>query len=124
MVKKAYHGLVLLTTSCLPRLFLIKYIQNMRFSLLKLIDVAILPVILAIVFKLFGLIISPLVYDLNLTISFENILPVFSLSYPNTNVELAVRSFSHVLMSGILAIGLCWLLIQAHYFHSTHISPL
>lgn len=94
----------------------------MKISLLKLIDVAILPSVLAATFKIFGLIISTHLFGSELQIN-TALVPYFVVTYPDTETYILVNTFSHLLLSVALVMGLSWLIVQAYHFHSTHIPP-
>lgn len=95
----------------------------MRISLLKLIDVSILPAILVFCFNYLGVVLSTYLFNLNWSQGQNDFLPLPLVIQSDIENRLLVNSFSQVFMSIGLVLGLAWFLIQAHHFHETHLPP-
>jgi hypothetical protein len=91
-------------------------------SILQLIDEAIIPALLVFGAKLVGLVLANSYYGLSWDVAHSgNILPL--LSYRSPEAFALANSFSNVLTYAVILIGFLWVLIRAHAFHASHISP-
>lgn len=93
----------------------------MKFNLLKLLDVSILPAFLVISAKILGLVIGLKFLGLDATIA--NPLSKKPLPWLDLPSLASLNTFTYSFMGLVLVIGTAWLLILAHYFHETHIQP-
>ena|SRR3989338_2393153 len=95
----------------------------MKISFIKLIDVSILPAILAVCFKFLGFIFAASLFNFEWSFSTSNLamFPLFANTDPNTRI--LANTFSQVIMFAFLVVGCAWLLFQAHNLHETHIHP-
>lgn len=95
----------------------------MKVSLLKLIDVSILPAVLMVSSKMLGLLLALRILGITFSTDIQGFIPKLLPAYSSEDSALLSQSLS-VLFSGIaLGLGCGLLLIQAHFFHETHISP-
>jgi hypothetical protein len=93
-------------------------------SLSTLIDEAILPALLLILAKFFGVLIVTFVIGSSWQLKFSSALPFLpTISYPNYQAYLTSNSYSNLLMYLVLALGCSFVLVKAHFLHSSHISP-
>jgi hypothetical protein len=93
-------------------------------SLSTLIDEAILPALLLILAKFAGVLIVTWVIGSSWQLKFSSALPFLpSVSYPNYETYLASNSYSNFFMYLVLVMGCSVILVRAHFFHSSHISP-
>jgi len=93
-------------------------------SLSTLIDEAILPALLLILAKFGGVVIVTLIIGSSWQLKFSSALPFLpSVSYPNYQSYLVSNSYSNLLMYLVLVLGCSFVLVKAHFFHSSHISP-
>jgi len=83
-------------------------------TLLKLIDEAILPAVLLVAAKIFGVALLTMQRNLNFTLNLKTL--------PVTEATL-INSYSNLFSYGIIALGVVFILIKAYLFHSSHISP-
>lgn len=93
-------------------------------SVTRLIDEAIIPAMFLILFKMTGLFLAS--YFLNLefevkTASFLKILP--SLNFVNFQDYVKAENYSNLAMFLAAAIGTTFVIMRAHFFHSSHIHP-
>jgi hypothetical protein len=90
----------------------------------KLIDSALLPAALMICGKVVGLWVANSLFDLDWTLNTDT--PHFAalqLDYFSTQDALIATSYSNAIMFLFVAIGFSFLLYQALFLHSSHISP-
>jgi len=93
-------------------------------SLSALIDEAILPAFLLILAKFGGVVIVTLIIGSSWQLKFSSTLPLLpSFSYPDYQSYLVSNSYSNLLMYIALVFGCSFVLVKAHFFHSSHISP-
>lgn len=93
-------------------------------SVTKLIDEAILPASALILAKVAGLVL--VILALKLPYQFElgtlfKVLPV--IKFENAQDYLIAESYSNLAMFTAAAAGAFFVLIRAHFFHSSHINP-
>lgn len=93
----------------------------MKIHLLKLFDVSILPAILAVCAKLFGVFIASFLFDITWSALGSSFFP--SVRYPDTVTLMYANSFSQICMGLVLVLGSGVILMLAHHFHETHIHP-
>lgn len=92
-------------------------------SLVKVIDVALLPAALMVVSKLIGIFISAALFEIEIDISSaaESILSIRPVV---ESADLsALSTYSDLIMYLLLASGFTFILVQATHFHDTHINP-
>lgn len=90
-------------------------------SLLKLIDEAIVPALLIFAAKLLGLVGANAWLNLSWDPSGNTLLPLFS--YRSPEAFLIANSWSNLLVLIVIIVGLFTVLVRAHVFHTSHISP-
>jgi hypothetical protein len=90
-------------------------------SLLKLIDEAIVPALLIFAAKMLGLIGANAWLNLSWDPSGASLLPLFS--YRSPEAFTIANSWSNVAVLAVIVTGLLVVLLRAHYFHNSHISP-
>ena len=91
-------------------------------SLLKLIDEAIIPALLVFGSKLVGLVVANYWYDLSWQApSGHSLFPLMRYGSPEA-FNLA-NNFSNAVMLAVVFVGFVWVLIRAHTFHESHVSP-
>lgn len=95
----------------------------MRISLLKLIDVSILPSVLVFCLKYLGVVLATYLFNLSWSSSKNDFLPLALVIQSDIENRLLINSFSQIFASIGLVLGLAWLLIAAHNFHETHLPP-
>lgn len=83
-------------------------------TLLKLIDEAILPAVILVAAKIFGVAALTSRWGLDFTLNLKN------LEGPNAHL---VNTYSNLFSYGAVALGLGLILARAYLFHSSHISP-
>lgn len=91
-------------------------------SLLKLIDEAIIPALLVFGAKLVGLAVANYWHDLSWEIA-EDASLLSLVSYRSEEAFLQANTLSNAFVLGAILIGFLWVLIRAHAFHGSHISP-
>lgn len=92
-------------------------------SLTKLIDFSLLPSALLVIGKFFGLYISIQVFNLqwglrNIPNSFFSLRPIFY-----SEDIIVASTYSDIFMFLVIAVGFSITLIQALFFHSSHVDP-
>lgn len=90
-------------------------------SLLKLIDEAIVPALLVFTAKLVGMVAVNVWLNLSWDDGSGSWLPLFS--YRSPEAFLLANGWSNALVLAVILIGLLTVLIRAHVFHTSHISP-
>jgi hypothetical protein len=90
-------------------------------SLLKLIDEAIIPGLLVFAAKLLGLVAVNVWLKLSWDSSNVSLLPLFS--YRSPEAFTLANSWSNVAVLAVILAGLLVVLVRAHIFHTSHISP-
>ena len=94
----------------------------MKRTLLKLIEYSILPAILLFLGKLLGLILIGSLFSIPIDINApDKQLLLFSTSVDQDSIE-TVSTYSDLFMFVIISIAMTFVLIQAIYFHNSHIS--
>jgi hypothetical protein len=89
-------------------------------SLLQLLDEAIIPALVVFSAKLIGLVLANYYYHLSWDVSGRAI-PF--ISYRSPEAFATANGFSNAIVLGIILIGFMSVLIRAHAFHASHISP-
>lgn len=89
-------------------------------TITKLIDEAILPALLLIVAKVFGILISAYFLKLNYTVAIS-IFP--KVSFNSLAGYKLAENYSNLIMFTAVAVGMLIILVRAHYLHDTHIKP-
>lgn len=90
-------------------------------SLLKLIDEAIVPCLLVFAAKLLGLVVVNGWLNLSWDPTGASLLPLFS--YRSPEAFLLANSWSNLLVLVVILAGILSVLLRAHVFHTSHISP-
>ena len=91
-------------------------------TLAKLIDEAILPGLVLVLGKFLGVILVAKIISANFRITLgEFFFPSFSFS--NYPTYYTVNSYSNLVMFAAVAIGAAFILVRAHFFHASHITP-
>lgn len=92
-------------------------------TLVKLIDEAILPGLVLVLGKFAGVVLVAKIISAKFTISAgEFFFPTFS--FTNLTTYYTVNSYSNLAMFAAVAAGAAFVLIRAHFFHASHISPV
>ena len=86
-------------------------------TLVNLIDNAIFPAVLLVSSKILGIVFMSKYLGISYTV--EGIKLVFN----DSQNYIAINSYSSLLMFVAVIGGLTWVLIKAHVFHDTHVSP-
>jgi hypothetical protein len=86
-------------------------------TLINLIDFAIFPAILIVASKILSIVF--LTRYFNAEYSVEGLKLVFN----NAENFIAINSYSSLFMYAAVLGGLIWVLIKAHVFHDTHVTP-
>lgn len=93
-------------------------------TVIKLIDEAIIPAIILICAKVFGLIGASLLFDLSFTLSQRKILSILpSVSFSSFQDYVTAENYSNLAMFIAAAAGTIFILVKAHFFHESHIHP-
>lgn len=93
-------------------------------NIIKLIDEAIIPAVALIISKMLGLFLSS--YFLHLPFEVKNsrifwILP--SVHFNNLTDYIRAENYSNLAMFLAASVGCFYVIIRAHFFHESHISP-
>lgn len=93
-------------------------------SLVKLIDEAIVPAVVLILAKMFGIFASIYFMNMSFTIVKGGLLFVLpSIHFLNRNDYVSAENYSNLAMFGAVCLGTILVLVRAHFFHESHISP-
>lgn len=93
-------------------------------TVIKLIDEAIIPAIILICAKTFGLIGASLIFDLPFTLQQRKILSFLpSVQFSSFQDYVSVENYSNLAMFIAAAAGTIFILVKAHFFHESHIHP-
>lgn len=95
--------------------------MRLSHSLLKLIDEAIVPGLLVFAAKLLGLVAVNAWLNLSWDPTGNSLFPLFS--YRSPEAFALANSWSNLAVLAVILIGLVTVLVRAHIFHTTHISP-
>lgn len=93
-------------------------------STVKLIDEAVIPVMILIIAKISGLFIVNFLLKIDFTTNprgFLGLLP--SITYANPSDYIVAENYSNLAMFIAVAAGVLMVIIKAHFLHETHISP-
>lgn len=91
-------------------------------TLVKLIDQSIIPGFILVFSKFLGVIIVAKIISASWKVATGTFfLPTFSFS--NYQDYLTINSFSNLVMFLAIAAGTAFVLVRAHFFHASHISP-
>ena len=99
-------------------------VRMIKFSFLKLVREAILPALLLIFAKVIGVSLANYLYNLDWFISggiVFNGVPL--IAYRDSESLILANSFSAFIALICLALGLGWVILRAHHFHSSHVHP-
>lgn len=93
-------------------------------SLIKLIDEAIIPAVILIVVKMLSTFLSIYFLDLQFTIAKGQILFVLpTVHFQNITDFITAENYSNLAMFLAVTLGTTFVLVKAHFFHESHISP-
>lgn len=93
-------------------------------TLVKLIDEAIVPALIIVAAKAFGVFFVARVFGLPFEIKTKTqILPLPTVSFDSLTDYVIANSYSNLIMFLMVVAGLIWVLVKAHHFHASHISP-
>lgn len=91
-------------------------------SLIKLLDIALFPAALMTVAKFFGIWLVTTIYKLPWGVQ-QAATEIILRPAVNSSDLITISTYSDLVMFLIMSLGMLWVLIQATYFHDTHISP-
>lgn len=93
-------------------------------TLVKLIDEAIVPALVLVAAKIFGVLFisraKNLVYDITFRTRF---LPLPTLSFYSHQDYVTANSYSNLIMLAAVSLGLLRILLKTNILHDTHVSP-
>lgn len=90
----------------------------------KLIDEAIFPAVALIIGKTVGLLAASLLFNLPFRIETGGILNILpAIRFLDNQSYIIAESYSNLAMFTAAALGTSFILIRAHFFHQSHISP-
>lgn len=93
-------------------------------TLVKLIDEAIVPALVLVATKIFGVLfisqIKNLVYDITFR---TRLLPLPTLSFYSYQDYVTANSYSNLIMLVAVSLGLLRILLKTNILHNTHVSP-
>lgn len=93
-------------------------------SIIKLIDEAIIPAVALIIAKMLGLFAASYFLHLPFTVKNAQVLWILpSVSFSNLADYVKAENFSNLTMFAVAAMGTVYVILRAHFFHETHISP-
>ena len=92
-------------------------------SLLTLVDEAIIPALIIFGAKLIGLVTANFWFDLSWDVGNNQASFFPLLIYRSEEAFLQANTLSNIFVLGVILIGFLWVLIRAHAFHGSHISP-
>lgn len=93
-------------------------------SLIKLIDEAIIPAVALIVAKMVGTFGAIYFFDLLFTLKKAQILGILpSVQFHNFADYITAENYSNLAMFLVVGLGSLLVLVKAHFFHESHISP-
>lgn len=87
-------------------------------TLIKLIDYSIFPAFLIIAAKILGIIFFAKYFGSNFQVS------GLKMIFDNPIDFIAINSYSSLIMFAAVIGGLVWVVVKAHVFHDTHITPM
>ena len=93
-------------------------------SIIKLIDEAVIPALILIVAKMLGLYLTSAIFNLPFEVkmrSFLGFLP--ALHFANLTSYITAENYSNLAMFLAVCLGTIFVLIRAHFFHTSHIHP-
>lgn len=94
-----------------------------RIKFLKIIDESLLPAVIVISAKVFGLLLANFYLGNSFTLSL-NSLSLTGYLPENYGETQFLNSVSDGMMLLAIVIGFSWVLIKAHHFHESHIHPV
>ena len=93
-------------------------------SVIKLIDEAIIPALALIFGKMAGLALAIVVLNLPFTIEAGQVLRILpSVHFANLADYILAENYSNLTMFVAATLGTIFVIIRAHFFHSSHIHP-
>ncbi|HEY5600656.1 MAG TPA: hypothetical protein VIK81_01060 [Patescibacteria group bacterium] len=93
-------------------------------SLTKLIDEAIVPAVLIICAKLVGLFAANYIFVTDWKVVPGSVLGFLpKISYLNYQAYYLANTYSNAIMLIVVTLGVSIVVVKAHFFHSSHISP-
>jgi hypothetical protein len=95
-----------------------------KVSLLKLIDEAVLPVVVIFGSKLLGLFFANNAFNLGGVFnSYDFSLTTPFFFYPSPTAARIASDFSTLVVYLVIALGFGWVVFRAHHFHLSHLHP-
>lgn len=93
-------------------------------SIISLIDEAIFPAVALIIGKTVGLIAAAVLLGLTFNVQMGSLLKVLPvIQFDNPQDYITAESYSNLAMFTVAAVGTLLVLIRAHFFHQSHVSP-
>ncbi len=93
-------------------------------SVIKLIDEAVIPATCLIIAKMLGLFLISFLLHLNFTVEYFKILKILpTVHFVSLQDYIIAENYSNLAMFVAVALGTIYVIIKAHYFHSSHIHP-
>ena len=93
-------------------------------SLIKLIDEAIMPAVALIAGKMLGLFAASFFLNLPFTIQNKEVFWLLpSIQFSSINAYLTAENYSNLAMFMTAVLGAIPVVVRAHFFHESHISP-
>ncbi len=86
-------------------------------TLIKLIDYAIFPAVLIVAAKIIGIVFLTHYFQADYAVDGVR------LSFENFENFIAINSYSSYFMLASVLGGLIWVVVKAHVFHDTHVTP-
>ncbi len=96
----------------------------MKRSLLKLIEISILPAIVLMLAKFGGIYFAAALFNIDVSLDVQSGSLVFFKTLVNARDLILISSYSDLFMFLCVAIGMSIILVQALYLHESHISSI
>lgn len=92
--------------------------------ILKLIDEAIIPALIILFSKILSVLSLCYFLKIDFEVSTRGLLNIFpTINYPNTTDYIKIENYSNLIMFIIIASGTLFIILKAHFLHSSHIKP-
>src|SRR3990167_92840 len=93
-------------------------------SIIKLIDEAIVPAVFLILAKGIGLFATVVFFNLQFTLEYRSIFGLLpSFRFATLQGYITAENYSNLAMFAAVAAGAIIVILKAHFFHESHISP-
>jgi len=89
--------------------------------ILQLINETIIPALLVVTAKLVGIVLTMLLFGISWSVNYDSAIP--RITFYSSEDFITVSSWSSFFVVLVIAVGLLWLLVRAHVFHDTHVTP-